>query len=166
MTARPRTERLKPLRLACWNADGVRGRRLELEHFLSQHGVEISLLSETFLNHEQPFRLANYFCRRKDTPTLKGGTAILVRRGSPSLSARCGPGPLRGYRHLSHFGRQTGDSRCGLPFTYPPTDRSGPVRLFQQGIAGLDGLRPQRQTRGLELEAEHETVETPTCLSR
>jgi hypothetical protein len=28
-------ERAKPLRLACWNADGVRGRKLELEHFLN-----------------------------------------------------------------------------------------------------------------------------------
>jgi hypothetical protein len=37
------------MRLACWNADGVGGRKLELEHFLSQHGVDISLLSETFL---------------------------------------------------------------------------------------------------------------------
>jgi len=39
-----RTERFKDLRLACWNADGVRGRKLELEHFLSQHGVDICLL--------------------------------------------------------------------------------------------------------------------------
>jgi hypothetical protein len=33
----------KALPLACWNADGVRGRKLELEHFLSQHGVDMSL---------------------------------------------------------------------------------------------------------------------------
>jgi hypothetical protein len=38
-----RTERALPLRLARWNADGVRGRKLELEHFLSQHSVDISL---------------------------------------------------------------------------------------------------------------------------
>ena len=51
MAARPRrTVRGKALRLACWNADGVRGRKLELEHFRSQHGVDICLLSETFLN--------------------------------------------------------------------------------------------------------------------
>ena len=59
----------------------MRGKKLELEHFLSQHGVEISLLSETFLNPEQPFRFANYVCHRTDRPTLEGGTAILVRRG-------------------------------------------------------------------------------------
>ena len=46
MAARPtRTVRCKALHLACWNADGVRGRKLELEHFLSQDGVDICLLS-------------------------------------------------------------------------------------------------------------------------
>ena len=82
MAARPRrTVRAKALRLACWNADGVRSRKLELEHFLSQHGIDICLLSETFLNSGQTFRLANYVCHRTDRPTAGGGTAILVRHG-------------------------------------------------------------------------------------
>ena len=82
MAARPRrTVRCKALCLACWNADGVRGRKLELEHFLSQHGVDICLLSETFLKPDQAFRLANYVCHRTERPTAVGGTAILVRRG-------------------------------------------------------------------------------------
>jgi len=50
----------KSLRLARWNADGMRGRNLEQELFLSHHGVEIYLLSEAFLNTGQAFRLANY----------------------------------------------------------------------------------------------------------
>jgi len=74
------TERWKALRLACWNADRVRGRRLELGHFLSQHGVNICLLSETFLNPKKAFWLANYVCHRTDRPTDGGGKAILVRR--------------------------------------------------------------------------------------
>jgi exonuclease III len=57
-------DRGKALRLACWNADGVRSRKLELEHFLSQHGVDICLLSEKFLDPGQAFRLANYVCYR------------------------------------------------------------------------------------------------------
>jgi len=40
----------------------MRGRKLELEHFLSQHGVDISHLSETFHKPEQAFQLANYIC--------------------------------------------------------------------------------------------------------
>ena len=82
MSARPRrTVRCKALCIDCWNADGVRGRKLELEHFLSQHGVDICLLSEIFLNPGQAFRLANNVCHRNDRPTAGGGTAILVRRG-------------------------------------------------------------------------------------
>ena len=36
------------------------------------------------------------------------------------------------------------------------------VRLFCRGTAGLNGWQLERQTRGLELEAEHEKGETPT----
>jgi hypothetical protein len=59
----------------------MRGRKLELEDFLIQHGVDICILSETFLNPGQTFRLANYVSHRTDRPTAGGGTAILVRRG-------------------------------------------------------------------------------------
>jgi endonuclease/exonuclease/phosphatase (EEP) superfamily protein YafD len=69
----------KDLRLACWNANGVRGMRLE--HFLSQHGVDICLLTETRLRDRDVLRLANYVCLRTVRPTEGGGTAILVRRG-------------------------------------------------------------------------------------
>ena len=82
MAARPRRRvRGKALRLACCNTDRVRGRKLELEHFLNEHGDDICLLSETFLNPGEAFRLANYFCHRTDRPTAGSGTAILVRRG-------------------------------------------------------------------------------------
>jgi hypothetical protein len=49
----------KALRLACWKADGVQERRLELDHFLGQHGVDIFLLSETYLAPGKAFRFAN-----------------------------------------------------------------------------------------------------------
>jgi hypothetical protein len=35
--------------LACWNADGVRGRILELDHFHGQYGIDIYLLTATDL---------------------------------------------------------------------------------------------------------------------
>jgi len=60
---RRRTVWVKALRLACWNADGVRGRKLELEHFLSHNGVDICLLSETILTSGQAFRVVNYVYR-------------------------------------------------------------------------------------------------------
>jgi len=97
MAARPRrTELCKALRLACWNADGLRGKKLELEHFLGQHGVDSEVSrSETFLNPGQAFRLANYVCHRTDRPTTGGGTAILVRRGIVHHSV-----PIPGVTHF------------------------------------------------------------------
>jgi len=47
----------------------------------SQHVVDIYLLSETFLNSGQAFRLANYVCHRTDRPTAGVGTATLVLNG-------------------------------------------------------------------------------------
>jgi hypothetical protein len=73
----------------------MRGRKLELGHFLSQHGVDICLLSETFLKPGQAFRLANYVCHRTDRLTAGGGTAILVRRGIVHYSV-----PVPGLTHL------------------------------------------------------------------
>ena len=87
--------RCKALRLACWNPDGVRGRKVELEHFLSQHGVDICLLSETFLKPDQAFRLANYVYHRTDRPIAGGSIAILVRRGIVHHSV-----PVPGVTHL------------------------------------------------------------------
>jgi hypothetical protein len=37
----------KACRLAYWNANGFRGKQLELKQFLSEHGVDICLLKET-----------------------------------------------------------------------------------------------------------------------
>jgi hypothetical protein len=80
MAARSRrTDRVRALRLACWNAERVRGRKLELEHFLSQHGVDISLLIETILNPCQASRLANYVGHR----TYR----LTARAAQPSWSA-------------------------------------------------------------------------------
>jgi exonuclease III len=96
MAAGPRrTKRYKAPCLACWNADGVRGRKLELEHFLTQHGVDICLLSETFHKPDQAFRLANYVFHRTYRTTAGGRTAILVRRGIVHHSV-----PVPGLTHL------------------------------------------------------------------
>ena len=64
----------------------MRGRKLELERFLGQHGGDICLLSEAFLTPGEALRLANYVCRRTDRTRAWGGTAILARRGIPHHS--------------------------------------------------------------------------------
>jgi hypothetical protein len=95
MAARPRT-RGKALRLAWWNADGVRGRKLELEQFLSEHGVDICLLNETHLEAGRALKFANYVCHRTDRPTLGGGRANLVHKGIDHYAV-----PVSGLQYLS-----------------------------------------------------------------
>jgi hypothetical protein len=58
----------------------VRGRKLKLEHFVNEQGVDICLLIEIFLHLGQAFRHANYVCHPTDRPKAGSGTAILVRR--------------------------------------------------------------------------------------
>ena len=139
MAARPRRmEQVKPLCLTCWNADGVCSRKLELEHFLNQHGVDICLLSETFFNPGRAFGLP---IMSATSQTDCGGWYSHPSPPwySPTLSACSGTDPLGGYCHSSHIGRQTGENPCGLTFAFPPTDWRGPDRLFRCGISSLDG---------------------------
>jgi len=80
MAARPgRATWTKALRLVCSDADGVRGRKKELDHFLGQHGIDICLLAETHIRSSEAFRMAK--CHRTNRLTEGGGAAILVRRG-------------------------------------------------------------------------------------
>jgi hypothetical protein len=82
MAARSRRTNIwKALRLACWNADGLRGWRIELNHFHSQHGVDTCILNGTHLGPGQVFRFANYICHWTDPSTKGRGKAILVRQG-------------------------------------------------------------------------------------
>jgi hypothetical protein len=80
----------------------VRGRKLELKHYLIQHGVDICLLSEMFLNLGQGFRLANYVCLQTDRLTAGGGTTILVRRVIVHHSM-----PVTGLTHLEAAANQS-----------------------------------------------------------
>jgi hypothetical protein len=95
MEARPIKSWGKALRLACWNADGDRGRKLELEQFLSEHGFDICLLNETHLVAERALRFANYVCHRTDRPTPGGGTAILFHKGIDHYAV-----PVSGLQYL------------------------------------------------------------------
>ena len=82
MAARPRrTKWSKALWLPCWNDDGVRGSKQQLDHFLGQHGIDTCLLIETDLRSGEVFQLVNYVCYRNDRLTEGCGPAILVRRG-------------------------------------------------------------------------------------
>jgi len=81
----------------------------------------------------------------------------MVRRGIVHHSV-----PVTGLTHLEALaGNPVKILAAYLSPSRPHTDRSGPVRLFRRGTAGFDGRRPQRQTRGLEVAAEHKEGEPP-----
>jgi hypothetical protein len=81
--------------LPYWNAGGVHGRKLELEQFLSEHGVDICLLNEMHLESDWALRFANYVCHQKDRPTQGGGAVIFVRTGMDHYAVT-----LSGLHHL------------------------------------------------------------------
>jgi hypothetical protein len=94
MAVRPRTNGGKALRLAYWNADGVRGRKLEFEQFLSEHDVGTCLMNETHLESGSALRFANYL-PPNGPPDPGGGTAILVHQGIDHYAV-----PVSGLQHL------------------------------------------------------------------
>jgi hypothetical protein len=91
---RPKTNGRKALQLVCWNTDGMCGRKLKLEEFRSEHGVDISLLNETHLKSGRSTRFA-HVCHRTENRTLEGGSAIPVRRGVDHYAV-----PVSGLQHL------------------------------------------------------------------
>jgi hypothetical protein len=95
MAARPRRTPGKALRLTCWNSDGVCGRKLELEHFLCEHGVDICLLNEIHLVAQRALRIGICVCHRTDRHTPGGGKAILVHKGIDHYAV-----PVSGLQYL------------------------------------------------------------------
>jgi hypothetical protein len=83
------------LAASCWNADGVRGREQELDHFLGQHGIDTCLLTETYLRSGEVFRMENYVCHLTDWLTEGGRSVKLVRRGIDHHAV-----PVRVLEHL------------------------------------------------------------------
>ena len=71
------TNCIRALLLTCWNTDGVHGRKLELDHFFTQHHVDICLLNETHLRPGEVCQFANYIGHRANWLTEGGRTAVL-----------------------------------------------------------------------------------------
>jgi hypothetical protein len=92
MAVRPRKKGRITLRLALWD---IHGRKLELEEFLSEHGIDICLLNEMYPQSDQAVRFGNYVHHRMDRSTRGEGKTILVRRGINCYSV-----PVWGRQHL------------------------------------------------------------------
>ena len=63
---------------AHWNADGVHGLRLELDHLLIQHSVDICLFNETQFRLGEAFGFANFVCNSTDWITGHGRAILDV----------------------------------------------------------------------------------------
>jgi len=129
MAARPkRRGGVKTCRIVCWKANGLRSKKLELEHFPNHHVVEICLLSEIILKPFQAFH-------RTSRLTAGGGETIVVRRGIVHHSVPLyRPHPLGGYCHSVHNGQQTGEKPCGLLFSFPPLIGADLTACFGGGL--------------------------------
>ena len=80
------------LRILQWNAGGIRSRRTEFLHFLSENQYDLIFVQETHLSLGTPFRVPGFSVLRSDRtmarsgPTnpnraLGGGVLILIRNG-------------------------------------------------------------------------------------
>ncbi|GFW16035.1 hypothetical protein TNCV_2863681 [Trichonephila clavipes] len=59
------------LRIAAWNANGVRSRIIELRDFINKHSLDIILIQETHLRPGVSIRVPNYTLYRNDRQTQK-----------------------------------------------------------------------------------------------
>ena len=71
---------LRSIRIAFWNANGIRDKKSELEAFIAHHNVDVFLLNESKLVPSDRFNVANYTTIRTDGPHRHGGTAVIIKR--------------------------------------------------------------------------------------
>jgi hypothetical protein len=156
MAARPRTNVFKVLWLACWDSDGVSGRKLDFEYFLSHHGVDIRLLTENNLRQRAVFRLANFVSHRRDRPTEGGVTAIMVNRGIDHYAV-----PVYSVTRLeaTAISIMLTSGLAKILVLYLSSrvpDQIGPVCLPSRRASRHNGGRPECQTCRLEFAADHD----------
>ncbi|GFW76903.1 putative RNA-directed DNA polymerase from transposon X-element [Trichonephila clavipes] len=71
------------LRIASWNANGVKSRQMELVNFINKHSLDLILIHKTHLRPGVNFKIPNFTTNRNDRsqPNTQayGGTAILIK---------------------------------------------------------------------------------------
>jgi hypothetical protein len=162
MTTQPRRKNgRKALRLAYWDADGVCGKELELDQFLSEHCVDICLLNETYLESGRAFRFTNYVCHRTDPQARGGGTAILDRRDIDHYAV-----PVSGLRHpeATAIHLVLANRLVKIVAAYLLPTRLLTESDLNECLSGdlcLDGGRSQRKAHGLEFSFDHDHGRAP-----
>ena len=70
------------MNIVFWNWQGLRPKRRELQNYLPENEIDILALNETYLEPKHIFHLPGYdIYKNERLVRIKGGTAILVRKG-------------------------------------------------------------------------------------
>uniref|UniRef100_V5GNF3 Putative RNA-directed DNA polymerase from transposon X-element n=1 Tax=Anoplophora glabripennis TaxID=217634 RepID=V5GNF3_ANOGL len=72
---------VQSLRIASWNVDGFRGRKIELKELLPRLDVDVMAIQETKVEDAHTVRIPGYLVYRRDRNRHGGGVALLVKRG-------------------------------------------------------------------------------------
>lgn len=69
------------LKICHWNANGISQHKLELQHFLAKHEIDLMLVSETHLTDKHNFRINGYevYDTKHPLGRSRGGTAIIIK---------------------------------------------------------------------------------------
>ena len=80
------------LRIATWNANSVKLKKIPLIDYLRRQNIDVMLVSETYLRPDENFSLPDFQLVRLDRPGNhgRGGVIIIIRRGIA-------------FRHLPHY---------------------------------------------------------------
>ena len=68
------------INICTFNANSIKGQKLEIVQFLKEENIDILLVQETLLKTNDRFALPGYAIHRSDRSAKGGGTAIIIRR--------------------------------------------------------------------------------------
>ena len=73
--------KIKPMRIALWNANGLAQHKFELELFLTQQQVDVMLISETHFTDKNYLKIHGYNFYHTQHPSGKahGGTGNIIK---------------------------------------------------------------------------------------
>jgi hypothetical protein len=135
------------LRLACWNTDGVRCRKPELEQFFSEHCVDICFLNHMHLELGRDLRFATLVTGRTGRLCKEAQRSLFAQPQIICCASLGSPAP-GGYCRTPSVGDQTSAARVGLYLPHTTVDLVGSAWVPEQLIV-LIGTS-QRKARGME----------------
>ena len=85
MDGQSRANGQQALKIVQWNAEGVRFKETELQHFLKDKVIDVCCIEETHLSNSHHFFIRGYEVFRQDRDNRpKGGLLTLVRNNIPT----------------------------------------------------------------------------------